>query len=549
VPEKVEINCPGCERGLRVREEYLGHKLQCRYCGQSFIARRPATESSSHVIPWPEAALREMGVAPDAPEEASPQRPAESVPLENLSQPVGDGSGSERASISAPAPGAHEELERITQERDDARRDLQRARVELSSIEDRVELFDELENRLKTAEAKASSRKTELREARDETATAIEQRNAFRTELDRVCLELTESQRSLEQLRTQLDNQTSRKSEEHEATRSEVETVRTHLSTAISERDTAHTQRESLEAALKSERESHQREKSEILTAAESRLSEAQDVQNRLYQTERAQWETERAALLERLNRSEKALTESAQAVEDREKARAASQAAYDALAAEVASHREAAETAAAERDLSSADRDHSLAELQALQNERESMAGRLDALEEAARVSEGRFGAEVARISAERDEAKAQAEALADKFQKAEADLAQAHGELAAARSAKEHYDHETEQIRAGLQHALDEARSQVEAATERATRSEEWARIATARVAAIEAELTAVRQATANMPATRNGADATDSNDSARKIDQLTSQLREARQDAEHLRSMLVNLGIKLY
>ncbi len=75
MPERIEIPCPGCQRDLSVREQYLGRMIQCKHCGERFVARSKHKEEP-HVIPWPEVALKALGVGPEesAGAPASPPR-------------------------------------------------------------------------------------------------------------------------------------------------------------------------------------------------------------------------------------------------------------------------------------------------------------------------------------------------------------------------------------------------------------------------------------------------------------------------------------------
>src|SRR5258707_267938 len=36
---RIEVTCPGCRRGLRIRSSYLGRFVVCQHCGQRFLAR------------------------------------------------------------------------------------------------------------------------------------------------------------------------------------------------------------------------------------------------------------------------------------------------------------------------------------------------------------------------------------------------------------------------------------------------------------------------------------------------------------------------------
>ena len=51
--DRVEIPCPGCGRSLRVRPEYFGLQIICKYCSQEFTAHPPP--ATPHVISWPDA--------------------------------------------------------------------------------------------------------------------------------------------------------------------------------------------------------------------------------------------------------------------------------------------------------------------------------------------------------------------------------------------------------------------------------------------------------------------------------------------------------------
>src|SRR5689334_18883912 len=45
MPRHVRIECPGCLRNLRARAEHLDRKFRCRKCGHSFRARSEADEA------------------------------------------------------------------------------------------------------------------------------------------------------------------------------------------------------------------------------------------------------------------------------------------------------------------------------------------------------------------------------------------------------------------------------------------------------------------------------------------------------------------------
>jgi ribosomal protein S27E len=50
----VEFPCPNCEHRLRVKYEYLGGKLRCKYCGHEFVS-----PSADEDVPWTSSGQRE----------------------------------------------------------------------------------------------------------------------------------------------------------------------------------------------------------------------------------------------------------------------------------------------------------------------------------------------------------------------------------------------------------------------------------------------------------------------------------------------------------
>ncbi len=73
---KVTLCCPGCLRTVRVRRQYLGLEVVCKYCEQSFVAQEP----EGH--PWPQ----ELGVESEALEESdvSLEKPMSELPPESV---------------------------------------------------------------------------------------------------------------------------------------------------------------------------------------------------------------------------------------------------------------------------------------------------------------------------------------------------------------------------------------------------------------------------------------------------------------------------------
>ncbi len=68
----MQIPCPNCQRSLKIRPEYLGHRVVCKYCEHQFIAQAPAAPSDPDTSEGP--TLEEIWERESHREEA-PKRP------------------------------------------------------------------------------------------------------------------------------------------------------------------------------------------------------------------------------------------------------------------------------------------------------------------------------------------------------------------------------------------------------------------------------------------------------------------------------------------
>jgi len=95
-------------------------------------------------------------------------------------------------------------------------------------------------------------------------------------------------------------------------------------------------------------------------------------------------------------------------------------------------------------------------------------------------------------------------------------------------------------------LQRALDSARAE---SAQACSQAEEAARVQHARIAVLEAELVVIRAAAPAHTNGRNGSEVFDMDEAKRRIEQLSKDVRQAREESAGLRSTLTSLGIRFY
>src|SRR6266567_2368971 len=77
------VDCPSCDRKLRVPDELLGEKVKCPTCGGTFDAVLPGSAAPAPPPPAPPAPAPEKGASPVEPpveDRETPPAPAEEAP-------------------------------------------------------------------------------------------------------------------------------------------------------------------------------------------------------------------------------------------------------------------------------------------------------------------------------------------------------------------------------------------------------------------------------------------------------------------------------------
>jgi chromosome segregation ATPase len=534
VSNKVPIPCASCSRVLRIPREFLGRRVQCKYCAHLFLAQVSGGGAAEISIP---SGLSWETVRP------TPQRES------SVEAPIGE-HAAELASLRA-------ELEALDEERRSTQHELILAKAQVAGLESyrakartrkaRILEYDAalLSSRRKRHEAKQKiarleEENTTIRAEVGRTAELEEQIRANLAELQLLSEALHQAQEDgtglrlerdsaladrdrvesqLRETRSTHESLKSHRQSEHASKQSDLDSALLELALLRDERDGL---RQELEAKLANLSAGHG-ERERLLTEREARLAE----QDGAMLEERASWAAERAGLLDRLIEHEGAFAD----LESRLRAEQSERDAWEAhrtalLAEKEASHskfendRGALERKLAEyRTASEAavtDRDARLAENQCLIAERDSLAARIAELELFCRLREDQQRAEVQRISSEQKVSQAQAEGLERSIERLGSDPQEYRRAVESARPSVEKHDDRTHST--------------------------------TAPAPEFAAELRRGSDEPAPTAFPRNGTDSLDLADSRVRIEELTAELREARFKVSRLNNVLTSLGINV-
>jgi chromosome segregation ATPase len=605
VPDRIEIPCPGCQRALNVREQYVGRMIQCKHCGERFVARSKHKEEP-HVIPWPEVALKALGVGSEELMNVSPANEA-SVGRDELSSDAEATRRDARAETDAPSREAPTSLgtarpPHVTSEVEHARlaaelatisRSLHAQTIEMEqrrirhaaelealgreraaqaesltaalAERDRVKSeFEQLTIQVDAQQAQKASdhgqflaaKEAELAGAQAELALLagrLELKNADEAEHGRL---LSSKQAELDGLRAELALLTTqieawREGESHHessvsAVQTELEAVRAELAR--------------LSAVHESVRAASEENARRIETEAETRIAEAIEASERRHLSERESWDAEKTHLAARVSELEEASrAEAARNTADQQRRvelESERDAAQESLATiqtrfDLEREERSAEASAMQRDKESAiaDRDIARRGLEAARAEFEASGATRSELERTAKMAEDRLRAEVDRLARERDEALTRAATLARQLEGHEDELGELRRELEETRASGEFERSRWETERTLLARAGERSRQSVREGSNRQlleaqTSDPHLDDIADLFAAGLVADLSGA----AETPDHHKGADHL-LDDKQRRINELSAALEDARADAAQLRSTLTSLGIRFY
>jgi chromosome segregation ATPase len=526
----VELSCPSCHHGLRVREEYLGKGIVCRYCAHSFVAQTPA------------------GVSPAVPSQAEVAAEAERQRAARLEEELQQLRG-ELAAQAAAAGDVRQARKEVThlrgqldalhreadadharhrQEANGLQQGLAAARADAERLREQVAALQGHEGRANEAEARLEAGEGELARLRDELAAAqasgqalterlaaAEARagdlDAVRAERDELTRRAEEGAQQAEQFRARVG--------ELERAHAEVTAAHGELArTREEERSRWEAERLALHGHVEEGRRLQSEEIEERLRAEQARAdAERQQIQEQLEAHQR-EFAEQRAALQHEAERSrteaaelrrehEATLWEFATATQERDQGAAALQEAEQRHRAEAERLTRALEEGRGEGGAVAEERDRLAEQAQALSAELATLRAALQqARDELATQATGHGTAqeELRRTGEEAARLREHAEAL------------QRHAEEARAAG---------DETAAGLRQELAGARADAD-----------WVR---ARVAELEAQAARAAQAEAELQAAR---------EAVARLEQAVSVQQQAlasvHREAEHLREQVAAL-----
>jgi chromosome segregation ATPase len=193
--EHVPIRCPRCRKSLRVRTDYLGRRVQCKSCGETFVAVQSAADE-----------------APPS-DRVSPPRSAETEALRSQLEQARFELGESRRRIEA----LEAERDRQSQSHALAEKELQSLREQRET--ERAEWYETLDAERRDAVSERDRQRHELGEALREAEDRARKLEAAEAELQSLRPQIEAQERaSLEQVRGLTD--------EVERLRGEAETFR-----------------------------------------------------------------------------------------------------------------------------------------------------------------------------------------------------------------------------------------------------------------------------------------------------------------------------------
>jgi hypothetical protein len=464
--------------------------IQCKHCGEKFVARAKHKEEP-HVVPWPEVALRDLGISPadlraPTPDASGDRTPdVADLPLDDqlshalggqqVAQPVTSPGTTpvpaaktveptpaleqERARLSAALAESAKTTKALAEERDELRKRVDEASAAIERDQDG--LAASLSNAIKqrdTARGECANALAELAATRAELAESKSlpkpqqphlEPDTSREQLQSASAELTLVRQELEKTRTEI----ARARRENEWGQVDLESARNETSSALKELAAAQQERDRAIAELAESRTQHElalaahaSEHQELLAGAEGRHAQMLDENARQRLADQEQWDSERTALASRVCELEESVAIESRRRQEEENLRKAAETERD-------SHSEALEL---HEQTAGQEREHNLATVATLQDELEAARQAHQALRAEHHDAHARLTA-LGTVQAE-----SEATRLAHETTRAERDEARAR--LTALEAAQDEWE-ATKQAHLALRAERDEARSQLEA------------------------------------------------------------------------------------